>query len=197
MLPRTTRSPTVTAATCGGLSCSFCTSTITRAVRRLPGVDEVAVSLAHEGALVRYDGARMAPQAIVDAIRDVRYTVRDPRRVRGLEEEEEELRRELDHFRLGVLVTVTGLGLMVALWTGHRIPIVQRIVLALTVIQIFFIGRHILDMAIPSVRVGILNQHFLALRQRTGRIAALNTADARKGCREGCRRPRRDRRQES
>ena len=32
----------------GGMSCSFCTGTIAKAVRRLPGVEDVSVSLAHD-----------------------------------------------------------------------------------------------------------------------------------------------------
>ncbi|MHB8718660.1 MAG: heavy metal translocating P-type ATPase [Candidatus Dormibacteria bacterium] len=159
--PELTEAPDTLQLKIGGLSCSFCTSTITKAVSRLPGVGDVSVSLAHEEALIRYDAQRATPQAIVDTIRDVGYTVRDPRKVRGFEEQEAELRGELDRFRVSLLVTLTGLGLMVAMWSGHRNPLFPWIVLALAVIQIFFVGRNILEMAIPSVRRGILNQHVL------------------------------------
>jgi heavy metal translocating P-type ATPase len=143
------------------MSCSFCTSTIAKSVRRLPGVDDVSVSLAHEEALVRYRPERTTPADVADAIRAVGYTVRDPRKVRTFEEQEAELRHELNRFRLSLLVTLAGLGLMIAMWTGHGHPIFPWILLDLAVLQIFFVARNILAMAIPSVRRGILNQHVL------------------------------------
>jgi Cu+-exporting ATPase len=57
----------------GGMSCSFCGSTVQKAASRLDGVREAPVSPAHEEALVRFDPDRVSPQAIVDAIRDVGY----------------------------------------------------------------------------------------------------------------------------
>lgn len=41
----------------GGLHCSLCTGTIEKAVGRMRGVDNVAVSLTHEQALIEYDPA--------------------------------------------------------------------------------------------------------------------------------------------
>ena len=38
----------------GGISCSFCASSIEKAVSRQRGVDEVHVSIAHEEALIRF-----------------------------------------------------------------------------------------------------------------------------------------------
>jgi copper chaperone CopZ len=39
----------------GGMSCSFCTSTIRKAYERIDGVYDVGVSLTHEEGLVKYD----------------------------------------------------------------------------------------------------------------------------------------------
>ena len=38
-----------------GMSCSFCTMTIQKAVGRMEGVEAVHISLAHEEALIEYD----------------------------------------------------------------------------------------------------------------------------------------------
>ena len=38
----------------GGMSCSFCTTTIQKAYSRMDGVKDVYVSLAHEEALIEY-----------------------------------------------------------------------------------------------------------------------------------------------
>ncbi len=78
----------------GGLHCSLCTTTIEKAVGRQPGVEKVAVSLTHEQALVDYNPARVRPEQLLETLRDIGYTIRDPRKVRPYEEEEAELVRE-------------------------------------------------------------------------------------------------------
>ncbi len=78
----------------GGLHCSLCTTTIEKAVGRQPGVEKVAVSLTHEQALVDYNPSRVRPEQLLETLRDIGYTIRDPRKVRPYEEEEAELVRE-------------------------------------------------------------------------------------------------------
>jgi heavy metal translocating P-type ATPase len=77
-----------------GLHCSLCTGTIEKALGRLPGVHKVAVSLTHEQALVEFDPAAITPQEILRTLKDIGYSVYDPRKVRPYEEEEAELARE-------------------------------------------------------------------------------------------------------
>jgi len=55
-----------------GLHCSLCTGTIEKALGRQAGVDQVAVSLTHEQALVDYDPALIAPEDILATLRDDR-----------------------------------------------------------------------------------------------------------------------------
>ena len=53
----------------GGLHCSLCTGTIEKALKRQPGVDQVAVSLTHEqalGELRKFAGVQFDP-VVVDA----------------------------------------------------------------------------------------------------------------------------------
>lgn len=78
----------------GGLHCSLCTGTLEKALGRRPGVAKVAVSLTHEQALVDYDPARVRPQDLIDTLRDIGYSARDPAKVRPYEEEEAELVQE-------------------------------------------------------------------------------------------------------
>ena len=75
----------------GGMHCSLCTGTLEKALGRQPGVAKVAVSLTHEQALVEYDPAQLRPQDLVDTLRDIGYSARDPAKVRPYEEEEAEL----------------------------------------------------------------------------------------------------------
>ena len=78
----------------GGLHCSLCTGSIEKALGQLPGVEKVAVSLTHEQALVEYDPARVQPEQLLQTLREMGYTVWDPRKVRPYEEEEAALVRE-------------------------------------------------------------------------------------------------------
>src|SRR5713226_7894643 len=84
----------------GGMACSFCVASITKAVGRLEGVRAVNVSLAHEEALIEYDAAKVSPAQLKQTLLDLGYTVRDPRKVRTFEEEEAELRQERNNLLL-------------------------------------------------------------------------------------------------
>ena len=93
----------------GGLHCSLCTGTIEKALRRLPGVDQVAVSLTHEQALIEYDPAETRPDDVLKTLRDIGYTISDPRKLRAFEEEERDLVREGRRFVLAVALSVAAI----------------------------------------------------------------------------------------
>jgi P-type Cu+ transporter len=96
----------------GGLHCSLCTSTIEKALRRKPGVDKVAVSLTHEQALVEYDPAHIGPAELLQTLRDIGYTLDDPRKLRSFEEEERDLVREGRRFRVAVAFSLIAIALI-------------------------------------------------------------------------------------
>ena len=96
----------------GGLHCSLCTGTIEKALGRLPGVDRVAVSLTHEQALVEYDPAVARPEALLRTLRDIGYTIHDPRKLRAFEEEERDLVREARRFVVAVALSVAAIPLI-------------------------------------------------------------------------------------
>ena len=78
----------------GGLHCSFCVNSLTKACDRLPGIMDVKVSLAHEEVLVRFDPSMVTGTKIRDTIRQIGFTIRDADRTRTFEEEEAEIKRE-------------------------------------------------------------------------------------------------------
>lgn len=78
----------------GGLHCSLCTGTIEKALSRMPGVEKVGVSLTHEQALVEYDPNLVGPDQLLETLKDIGYTIWDPRKLRPFEEEEAALVRE-------------------------------------------------------------------------------------------------------
>ncbi|MEO3936862.1 cation-translocating P-type ATPase [Dermatophilaceae bacterium Soc4.6] len=77
-----------------GLHCSLCTGTIEKALGRMPGVQQVAVSLTHEQALIDYETAVITPEEILGTLRDIGYDLYDPRKLRPFEDEEADLVRE-------------------------------------------------------------------------------------------------------
>jgi heavy metal translocating P-type ATPase len=93
----------------GGLHCSLCTGTIEKALGRLPGVDKVAVSLTHEQALVEYDPAVARPEQLLQTLRDIGYSISDPRKLRAFEDEERDLVREARRFVVAVALSVAAI----------------------------------------------------------------------------------------
>ncbi|MDO8477690.1 MAG: cation-translocating P-type ATPase [Candidatus Rokubacteria bacterium] len=100
----------------GGLHCSLCTGTIEKALGRQPGVEKVHVSLTHEQALVEYDPAVAQPEALLQILKDIGYTISDPRKVRPFEEEEQELVREGRRF-----LTATAFSLVAVALIAHPV----------------------------------------------------------------------------
>ncbi|CAM4090647.1 cation-translocating P-type ATPase [Nocardiopsis rhodophaea] len=145
----------------GGLHCGFCAHTIERAVGRLDGVEQVSVSLAHEEALVVHDARRVRATEIRDLLRDLGYTIRDPRRVRAFEEAEAELSEARLRLAAAAVAAAIALWLMLLMATGRGFALLPWVMLALTVQVVFVAGWPILRMAVASVRRRILNQHVL------------------------------------
>ncbi|MFH1908585.1 MAG: heavy-metal-associated domain-containing protein, partial [Chloroflexota bacterium] len=52
----------------GGMSCSFCVASVTKALGRMEGVGEASVNLAHEEALIAYDPTKVTPTQLKDTL---------------------------------------------------------------------------------------------------------------------------------
>ena len=96
----------------GGLHCSLCTGTIEKALGKRPGVDKVAVSLTHEQALIEYDPNVARAEDLLQTLRDIGYTVSDPRKLRPYEEEERALTRERGRFLTALTASIAAMGLV-------------------------------------------------------------------------------------
>ena len=95
----------------GGLHCSLCTGTIEKALGKRPGVDKVSVSLTHEQALVEYDPGVTRPAELLQVLKDIGYTVSDPRKVEPFEQQERELVRERGRFLTALISSIGAMGL--------------------------------------------------------------------------------------
>ena len=96
----------------GGLHCSLCTGTIEQALGRRPGVDKVAVSLTHEQALIEYDPCVARAEDLLQTLKDIGYTVSDPRKMRPFDEEERALVRERGRFLTALAMSIAAMGLV-------------------------------------------------------------------------------------
>src|SRR5712692_6676196 len=96
----------------GGLHCSLCTGTIERVLGRRPGVDKVAVSLTHEQALIEYDPGKTRADDLLKILKQIGYTVSDPRKLRPFEEEERALVRERRRFLTALAMSIASMGLV-------------------------------------------------------------------------------------
>lgn len=95
----------------GGLHCSLCTGTIEKALGKRPGVDKVAVSLTHEQALIEYDPGVARAEDLLQTLKDIGYTISDPRKLRPFEEEERALVRERARFLSALAMSIAAMGL--------------------------------------------------------------------------------------
>lgn len=145
----------------GGMSCSFCTMTIKKAMGRMKGVQDVHVSLAHEEALIEYDPTQQTSTTLRDTLRQLGYTVRDPDKVKAFEQQQQELSRARLLLLWAAAFTFITLGIMVARWLGVQQTWFRPVMIVLSVATVFVPGWHILVMAVQSLRRNILNQHVL------------------------------------
>ena len=58
-----------------GMTCTSCVSRITRAVRKLDGVESIKVDLGSDSALVAFDRGRTSLEAIAEVVRRAGYEV--------------------------------------------------------------------------------------------------------------------------
>src|SRR5574337_1165312 len=96
----------------GGLHCSLCTGTIEKALGRRPGVEKVAVSLTHEQALIEYDPGVARADDLLKTLKQIGYTVSDPRKLRPFEEQERALVRERGRFLVALAMSIAAMGLV-------------------------------------------------------------------------------------
>jgi P-type Cu+ transporter len=125
----------------GGLHCSLCTGTIEKALGRQPGVDKVAVSLTHEQALVEYDPKVVRPEALLTILREIGYTVSDPRKLRPFEEEERDLVREGRRFLVATAFSLLAVALVANPTAGLPALILSVVVFASLLGLVFLVLR--------------------------------------------------------
>lgn len=149
----------------GGMACSFCVASITKALGRMDGVHKVNVNLAHEETLIEFNPRVVTAGALQEALRELGYTIRDTNKVKAYEEQEAELLRQRQDLFFAAGLAAISLGAMSLMWLGQLPPrgmaALYWLMPVLALATVFGPGWHILTMAWASLRRGILNQHVL------------------------------------
>ncbi|HID76333.1 MAG TPA: heavy metal translocating P-type ATPase, partial [Planctomycetaceae bacterium] len=150
----------------GGMECSFCVGTITKALLQMHGVERVSVNKAHEEALVHYDPARVTPTELKETLREIGYAVRDIGKERSFEEQEAELRAERNNLLYAAGLGAIALNFMVLMWfdllaMDRAWPLMIWLAPTLALATMFGPGWRFLLIAWASLKRGILNQHVL------------------------------------
>lgn len=156
----------------GGMSCSFCVSSIEKAYRRVPGVEKVSVSLAHQEGLITYDPSVVDETRLRDVMRDIGYTIRDADKLVRYEQEEAELATARNRLAVAGGFTSVIVGLMAVMAvTTVAAPLLAFVIATVAFETVFVAGWHILVLAYTSLRNRILNQHVLLEFGALGAIA--------------------------
>ncbi|HEX8009410.1 MAG TPA: cation-translocating P-type ATPase [Casimicrobiaceae bacterium] len=157
----------------GGLHCSLCTGTIEKALGSQPGVDKVAVSLTHEQALVEYDPTMARPEGLFRTLRDIGYTVSDPRKLRPFDEEERELVREGLRFLTATALSLIAVALIANPTGIGAIALPVVVVVSLLAFVFLVLRSRGLGVAIGSTAVlGAAAMALLSLKTQPWFIAA-------------------------
>ncbi|WP_265519403.1 heavy metal translocating P-type ATPase [Nitratireductor luteus] len=158
----------------GGLHCSLCTGTIEKALGRKPGVDKVAVSLTHEQALVEYDPEVVRPVDLLKTLKDIGYTVSDPRKTRPFEEEERMLVREGRRFLAAIVFSLLAIAL-VSEPSGPLSALLPAVVGISLVAAVFLVLRSSgLGIALlGAAGIGVVSFGLLFLREHVGLGSAI------------------------
>ncbi|MCE4604237.1 MAG: cation-translocating P-type ATPase [Aeropyrum sp.] len=142
-----------------GVQCSFCESTIRKALEQIPGVREVSFSIAHEELLVRYVEGVVEPAEIERTLESLGFSLSKPGEDFGYEDE---LRAELRRLVSSLALSLSSGVIMVYMWLlGQPNTLLAITSGVLASVNLFAFGGHYLAMAFQALRRRILNQHVL------------------------------------
>ncbi|MPY89459.1 MAG: heavy metal translocating P-type ATPase [Luteitalea sp.] len=141
----------------GGMHCSLCTGIIERTLRTQPGVHRVSVSLPHEQALIEYEGERVRAEQLLGTLRDLGFTIGDPRTARSSPDDTSPLVSEGRRLLALVALSVVTVPLMLLDMWNH-VGGWAAWVLGASAVLTFVLAPKLVVMAVESRRRGLLNQ---------------------------------------
>jgi len=163
-----------------GMMCSFCTMSVEKALKKLPGVDSVLVNLVHGVVLVEADTSKTDKRALAEAVNALGYPVS--------ETEAQQHAKDTAFYRMVRWRGLLGLGLsavdlLVDPVNIFGLPAQVRTIfsLALAAFILIWVGKPVLVRTIAAVRKGVLNANVLLSSAAWGSfgVGALSIVDPR------------------
>ena len=142
-----------------GVQCSFCQATIEKALKQLPGVEEVSINMAHEELLVRYDEELIDEETIRKVLSGLGFSLVEPQSATELALVLYREKKSLLYS--AILSAIIGI-LMIYMRLSGSLD--QYVIIAsgfIAFVNLVFLGGRYLSMAWNAVKRGILNQHVL------------------------------------
>jgi P-type Cu+ transporter len=157
-----------------GMHCSLCTGTIEKALSRHRGVDKVSVSLTHEQALVEYDPVKVKPQELLRTLRQMGYSISDPRKLEPFEAQERQLVIEGRRFLWATVLSLASLTLIAR--PGEFWYLLLDVLVVTSLLALVFLVLRASGMAKAVAGVGGVLALAAALSwlKYTGRLAGLD-----------------------
>jgi Cu+-exporting ATPase len=149
-----------------GMVCAACQSHVQHALDETPGVSKAAVNLMTGQAMVVFDPKAVAPEALIEAIRETGYEAELPRSGQtAIEEQEERERGQIAEAReltiKAAVSLIAGAAAMgIAMKFMHE-PVAQTVLAALTLFIMVWAGGRIYTGAWKIVRHGSADMNVL------------------------------------
>jgi P-type Cu+ transporter len=163
-----------------GMMCSFCTMSVEKAIKKLPGVQSVLCNLVHGVILVEADTSKTSKKTLADVVNALGYPVS--------ETQQQQLQKDQAFYKMVRWRGLLGLGLaavdvLVDPVNIFALPERVRTIfsLALALFVLIWVGKPVLVRALAAVRKGVINANVLLSTAAWGSlvVGALSIVDAR------------------
>ncbi|MBI1726309.1 MAG: heavy metal translocating P-type ATPase [Candidatus Rokubacteria bacterium] len=163
-----------------GMMCSFCTMSVEKALKRLPGVNSVLVNLVHGVVLVEADTSKTSKKTLADSVNALGYPVSETR--------QQQLAKDQAFYKMVRWRGLLGLALAAACVLVDPVnlfglPARVRGVfsLALALFVLIWVGKPVLIRTLAAVRKAVINANVLLSTAAWGSlvVGALSLVDPR------------------
>jgi heavy metal translocating P-type ATPase len=163
-----------------GMMCSFCTMSVEKALKKLPGVQSVLCNLVHGVILIEADTSKTTKKTLADAVNALGYPVS--------ETHQQQLQKDQAFYKmvrwrglLGLVLAVVDV--LVDPVNVFGLPVLVRTVfsLALALFVLIWVGKPVLIRTLAAVRKGVINANVLLSTAAWGSlvVGALSIVDPR------------------
>lgn len=163
-----------------GMMCSFCTMSVEKSLKRLPGVRSVLVNLVHGVVLIEADTTKTSRKALADAVNALGYPVSDTH--------QQQLAKDQAFFKMVRWRGLLGMGLaavdvLVDPLNVFGLPAQPRALfsLVLALFILIWVGKPVLIRTLAAIRKGVINANVLLSTAAWGSlvVGALSIVDSR------------------